>query len=52
MHQLIDQNIEMLLFTEICFIHKGLCWKYHDLDQNIKNFHVMTLNGRRLSFEI
>ena len=41
--------------TEICFIHKGLCWKYHDLDQNIgniENFHVMTLNGRRLSYAI
>ena len=21
------------------------CWKYHDLDQNIENFHVRVLNG-------
>ena len=29
--------------------HKAL--KYHDWDQNIENFHVRALNGRRLSLE-
>ena len=32
-------------------LNKGLFWKYHDLNQNIENFHVRALNGRRLSFE-
>ena len=30
------------------FSHKG---RYHDWGQNIENFHVKALNGRRLSFK-
>ena len=26
-------------------VHKGLCCSYHDLNQNIENFHVRALNG-------
>ena len=40
---------ENLVNIQLLIPFKQACWKYHD--QNIENFHVKALNGRRLSLK-